>query len=99
MVSNRPNQVTLKVTSYAAHFLVLDKFAFADSISDIAKQRVMKIVEFLEKIPAFGSLNKIALENLCKNLRRKKICHNQVIYNEGEPVQNVYIIKKGEFEL
>ena len=91
--------MTLKVSSDQVHFLVLDRLAFAESLSKMAREHMLEICQFQETVPCFIGMNRLIMEDFSKYLTLEKVCKDQILYKEGDEVKNLYIVFKGEFEV
>ncbi len=58
----------------------------------------MKLKFFLD-IPIFNQWNKWLLQKFLPKFREKKIIWSQIVFKEKDPVDYIYIVKEGEFEL
>ena len=54
---------------------------------------------FLEDIELFSSLDKTSFESILYNIREKDVNIGNVLFREGDEVDNIYIVKSGEFRL
>ena len=62
------------------------------------KKKLGNLIKFLETIPLFSGQHKNALERFSLNLKKLEIHHHDVLYRQGAIVENIYIVKKGQFE-
>ncbi|EAS07840.2 cyclic nucleotide-binding domain protein (macronuclear) [Tetrahymena thermophila SB210] len=56
-------------------------------------------ISFLQRFPFLQGWEKAHITNLIRYVRRVQCFGNQVIYNIGDPVEKIYLIKHGEFEI
>lgn len=57
------------------------------------------MVTFLLKVPWFEGQTGLAFKRLETTIKRVTYIRKQVVYTEGQPAENVYIVKNGEFIL
>lgn len=58
--------MSIRCVSNFAHFMTLDRYAFAESLKDMQKKKVDKDVSFLETIPCLKDQPKHNLEYFSK---------------------------------
>lgn len=68
LIVNKPKQVSLRCESDLVHFMTLDRFSFAESLKDMAKKKVDKLVRFLETVPCFSEQPRGNLEYFSKQM-------------------------------
>ncbi|KAL4491289.1 hypothetical protein ABPG72_021675 [Tetrahymena utriculariae] len=56
-------------------------------------------ISFLQRFPFLQGWEKAHITNLIRYVRRVQCFGNQVIYNIGDPVEKIYLIKYGEFQI
>lgn len=57
------------------------------------------MVGFLNKIPMFSGMPDENLKLFCQNMTKKYLNRNHTLLTAGSPLNMIYIVKKGEFEL
>ncbi len=57
------------------------------------------IMEFLKEVSLFKGLKKEELEEIYKNLKEKEYESERIIFEEGSPGNELYIIKEGKVEV
>ena len=56
-------------------------------------------VNLLSKIPLFSSLPPEELDGLLTLLDTKKMQDHEILFNEGDPGENFYVVLQGELEV
>lgn len=69
------------------------------SIEEKEKRIIFAQIDLLVSIPVFKALPYHAVHWLYYNSKMKKCAKGQVIYDEGDPCNHMYIIKSGEFKV
>ena len=77
----------------------LDRNNFNNCLTVIEQRKKIKITNFLSGIPNFVGLKKSSLLRFTKELTKAKYYRNQFVYQEGETINCLFIVLKGEFEL
>ena len=57
------------------------------------------MIDFLQNIPLFSNWSRISLEKLLYKIEKKSFIKNQFVIQEGEPINEIHIIRSGEFEV
>ena len=99
LTTNKEKQVSIKCVSDQCHFMVLNRKSFSDVLAGMAQKRLSHIIKFVETIPCFSNQTRTNMEYFCKHMQKVYFQRNQIVYREGEKVSNLYIVKKGQFEL
>ena len=81
------------------HFAVLSKNDFNIVLGQIEKKKLNEKIQFLKNIPFFSQLTKTSLSKLTYQFKEVSMIKNQTLYKEGDPAENFYIIKNGQFEV
>ena len=82
----------------SAEFAVLTKEKFLESLQQIQDQKDNSQVEFFRNIHSFYDLTKRNILQFVQVFTSVEYTRQQVVYNEGELSNFVFIVKKGEFE-
>ncbi len=54
---------------------------------------------FLRKVPLFADLPDSDLEKLCEQVYEIRLAQGELLFTEGSPGQNAYVIKEGQIEI
>lgn len=81
-----------------SHFAVIEKSDFKRILFKMIQDKRMELVNFLNSLPMFKSWTKGSLTKLSYFFKEKQFVRNQVVYKEGEPAEEVYVVKEGEFK-
>ena len=82
-----------------SHFLILMKKDYSNLMQKLVTDKKNEMISFLQSLPAFKKLNKLALLKLTYNIREMNFSKGQTVFNEGEPAKDIYIIHDGECKL
>jgi CRP-like cAMP-binding protein len=95
--SDKPRSASIKCKE-DSHFIYLEKQDYVALISKLIQRRRENNVNFLQKLPALATCTRGMLTKLTYALSEKVFNKGQVVYLEGQPAQEIFLIKKGEFE-
>ncbi|EAS00751.1 cyclic nucleotide-binding domain protein (macronuclear) [Tetrahymena thermophila SB210] len=98
LLNNKPRLATIK-TLRETHVATLSKENFNKILKEHEEQKIMKEIQFFEKVPAFKDFNQKQIRYLCLNNKTLETQKNEVIYDEKDPCDCIYVIKEGEFEV
>ena len=88
------------ITNEHSDFGTLDKVSFDLSLKEINEKEKKDIVDFFLSTKIFYLFNRKIFENKIYHLFvLKKISKNEKLYLQGHEIKNIYIIKKGDFEI
>ncbi len=62
-------------------------------------QKINDKIALLQKLPIFKAWTRTALERILFYFEEKRYTRKQVVFREGTPSTEVYLIKDGEFKL
>jgi putative ABC transport system ATP-binding protein len=68
-------------------------------VSDIVLNDALRICEFLKGVEAFKNLTPHELTNVAERMTRKQFMPNEVIINEGDIGEELFLISEGEVEV
>jgi CRP-like cAMP-binding protein len=95
--SSKPRAASIKC-KVPSHFMYLEKSDYTRLISRLVTDRRSALVDFVKSLPPFKHLTKGKLTKLSYIFKEKLFTKGQIVYNEQDPAENFYIIKKGDFE-
>jgi hypothetical protein len=81
------------------HFATLVRFDYEGSLMKIERKRLNKMIEFMKQIPCFRTWTRNTVSKFSYFLKKVTFKRNQYVYKEGDKIDRIYIIKKGEFEI
>ena len=96
---NAMRNATILCEAKSVHCATLSKESFQRTIDLVNARYRQSLLNFSQQIPCFGSLKKVFLQKFVTNFSKYRLVRNQTLYKEGDKVQYVVIVKKGEFEL
>jgi CRP-like cAMP-binding protein len=96
LLSDRPRAATVVANERVA-LLVIHKYQFKRVLGNIANDRVMGKVKFLQSLSFFTSWTKSAISKISAYFEFLTFQRNQVIFAEGQEAKEVFFIKSGEF--
>jgi CRP-like cAMP-binding protein len=94
--SSKPRQASVKC-KVNSHFLTLEKADYNRMIAKVVRDKRNNVVTFLKTLPIFSGITKGSLAKLTYNFKEKEFFKNQVVYKEGEAVNEVFLVTEGEF--
>ena len=94
--SSKPRlaSVRCKVDS---HFVTLDKTDYNRMIAKVVRDKRNNVVSFLKSLPIFAGFTKGSLTKLTYNFKEKEFVKGQVVYREGDTINEVFLVTEGEF--
>ena len=98
LISQKPRAATIR-TSIETNLLVISRKDFDKVLIRIEEANLNKTVDFFKIMPEFRHWTKNALSKLSYFFQRKKYIRNQIVFQEGEPCNHVFIVFSGEFEV
>ena len=96
---NKKRMATI-ITSSDCDFAVIDKIEYNELIKDSINKSKDKFYNLIYKYKIFDSISTISFDKKYYNyFRYLKMKKNEILFNEGDPCDNVYFILNGEYEL
>lgn len=95
--SSKPRAASIKCKQ-DSHFIYLEKQDYVALISKLVQDKRDSSVNFLQSLPMFAQCTKGTLTKLTYAFKEKNYNKGQIVYNEGEKADDVYLVKRGEFE-
>ena len=93
--SNKPRQASIKCKG-SCHFIYLHKSDYKECMGKFIKDRRGQIVDFLYSLPSFRGFTKGTLTKISYSMKETKYKKGQIIYNEQDLSNNLYIVALGE---
>jgi CRP-like cAMP-binding protein len=78
---------------------IIDKANYNRILKDINERELLNTERLLQSFWIFNGFTKTKLKQIAKSINEKKFCRGEVIYKEGDPIDGVYMVKQGEFEV
>lgn len=98
LIEDKPRGATIKCDSDCI-LATMEREDYKKTLSRIENRNINKIVEFFQDLPYFSNYGKNSLQKIRFLFSRVKYKRKYIVYNEGEPSNNVYIVINGDFEL
>jgi len=98
LLSNKPRAATIQCNE-DSQLAVLDKLHFDEILKEKAAKKLQIEIEFLSALPIFKTWTYNSLKLLFINMPLQKYKRGQVMYNEGDSSDKMYIIKNGQFKV
>ena len=95
LMSDRPRAATI-VANGRVSLLVIHKYQFRRILGNIANDRQLLKVKFLQSLPFFKSWTKSAISKISVFFDGLTFQRNQVLFAEGQEVKELYFIREGE---
>lgn len=80
-------------------FACMQKDDYAKVLQKIEERLANDMIDFLQSIPLFSSWSRNLLLKLLYKVEKKSFIKKQVVVKEGDPLNQVWIIQKGEYEV
>ncbi|TNV87944.1 hypothetical protein FGO68_gene15687 [Halteria grandinella] len=98
--NNQPRAATIACRE-DCHFAVMVKADYQKCLQTITKKHLQTILDFLRELPFIkhGMSSRSQLIKLQFNLHKKEYKRGQFVTKESDPLEHVFIIIKGEFEV
>ena len=98
-----PNRVLPRAASIVCltdcKFAVMTKADYQNVLSHIDRKKTDKVKEFLGEIPLLKYLPKAAFKSLHLSMVKKACYRGQIIAQEGQESEEIFIIARGTFEV
>jgi CRP-like cAMP-binding protein len=94
--TNQPRSATIR-TLEPTHFACLEREDYANVLKSYFEQKKENLIKFISTVPLFSTWSDDAKAKLCFLLIDRNIKKNDIVYDVGSPVLEVYIVKEGEF--
>jgi CRP-like cAMP-binding protein len=78
---------------------VLHKTDYFDIVSKLTEKSHMELINFLHSLPTFARISRGALQRIIAAFEIRVLVWKQVLCRAGDPADEVYIVKQGEFTL
>lgn len=98
LLSDKPRAATITAIEFSI-VAVLSKIDFNKILSKESEKNLQEKVNFLQKLPLFSSMAKQSLQKLSYYFEIQKYCKNQYVYREDTPIDMVYFIESGDFQI
>jgi len=98
LLQNQPRAASIQCKTLC-HFAVLRREDHEKTLHRLQKRKLDEKVEFLLGQPMFKSWSKGAMTKLSYYFNERNYTWKQVVYRAGDPANDVFFIKKGEFRL
>lgn len=98
LIKSKPRQARI-ICEENWEFATLSKDDFSRILAKVEVKLANDNIDFFLNIPLFSSWSRNLIHKLLYRIDKKKFQRDQYVIKEGEPIQEVYIIKEGEFEV
>ena len=96
LLSNKPRSATVRCETFCC-FAVLSRKDYKNILSSNIETSIRERIDFLKNLPIFKKLSPASLRNLSYFITETTYKKNQIVYTENSSIDNVYLIKSGEF--
>ena len=97
LIDNKPRMATIRCLRNT-NFMVLSKNDYNSVLGVIERRDYQEKINFLKNIPILKVLTRTTLGKLTKQFEPRSCIKGAFLYQEGDPADAVYIVKKGEFQ-
>ncbi|KAL4474134.1 hypothetical protein ABPG72_002859 [Tetrahymena utriculariae] len=98
LIYNRPRLATIR-TLEKSHLAVLKKKEFRTILREKEEVQLVKEMKYFSTLPFFEGQNFNLVRDIYLNTFKLKCINKEIIFNEGDESDSVFIIKSGEFVL
>ena len=98
LIKDQPRAASI-ICDTDCHFAVLSKEDYMSIIGKIEARKLDDFIQFLQEIPMFRLWTKKKLEVLTYHFKSIIFKRKQIVFNINVPLNCVYIVKSGEFEI
>ncbi|KAL4473217.1 hypothetical protein ABPG72_015598 [Tetrahymena utriculariae] len=98
LINDSPRRATIKAQT-DCNLAILSKKDYIKIIADMEEREIKKKIQFLEGLPLFNQIHRRALHEYIYYFKIVNYKWKDIVYQQGEDPQYVYIIKSGEFIL
>jgi len=98
LTNSKPRAASILATQ-DSHFACLSKKDFENIIGEAVKKDFENKTSVLRNIPAFTHLTKNSLKKLTFYMSEHSINKGTCLFREGEQINGLFLIKKGDFEI
>ncbi|EAS07008.4 cyclic nucleotide-binding domain protein (macronuclear) [Tetrahymena thermophila SB210] len=98
LIYNRPRLATIR-TLEKTHLAVLKKKEFRTILREKEEAQLVKEMQYFTTLPFFEGQNFNLVRDIYLNTFKLKCINKEIIFNEGDVSDSVFIIKSGEFVL
>lgn len=98
LVKDQPRAASIRCLT-ECHFATLDKKDYMTILGNITLKKIDALTAFLQNLPVFKSCMNKTVQRLSYYFKPVKYIRNQLVYDQGDPSDYVYIVKSGEFKL
>lgn len=98
LITNKPRAAAI-YCACDSHFAVLDKADYTRILAKIHELKITQKVNFLQTLPLFSTWTRTALQKLTYFFHEKTYIRKQIIYQSGDAVSELLLIKEGEIEV
>lgn len=96
--SSKPRSASA-LSKTSTNLLVLLQKDYHRLIQRFVTEKKNEMVIFLQSLPAFSKVNKLALSKLTYNIVENSYRKAQFLFREGDSSKNIFIIRNGEFKV
>jgi CRP-like cAMP-binding protein len=98
LIQNQPRAASIQCKALC-HFAVLRREDYEKTLQRVQKRTLDENVEFLLGQPMFKAWSRGAMVKLSYYFNERNFTWKQAVYRAGDPANDVFFIKKGEFRL
>ncbi|KRX11145.1 Cyclic nucleotide-binding protein [Pseudocohnilembus persalinus] len=80
-----------------SHFGYIDNFIFQRQVNAQKDQEIAETLTFFKQMPVFKNLSTFIRKIIFQNYQEQTYTFNRVVFNEGELLSSIFIIKEGQF--
>lgn len=92
----KPRFISVKCLE-RCHLLFISKAGFEKARDETDRKARNELVNFIKRIPLFESTTRTSITKLTQKLHDVTCNRGQVLFNQGDKADKVYIVRSGEF--
>lgn len=98
LLNDAPRAATITCTA-RTDFAVLGITDYEKVLMKIEQKALQKRIAFFQNLPFLSHWTKTQIQRIILSFTEKSFLRNQVVYQQDEEANHVYIVKTGEFEV
>jgi len=98
LIHKRPRAATIIAKSDCV-FAVMNKATYQKILLKKHKEELEEKSKFIQSIPFFRNWSNLALSKFSYFFVEKQFRRNQAVYQEGDKIDSIFVIREGEFEV
>lgn len=98
LLNDKPRAATIMCLSKQCYFATIDREDYNRVLRKIEQKEIQSKIDFFHDLPFLRHWTQLQINRLIYSFSIINLARGQVVYNQGEPSNNIYIVISGEFE-